>query len=484
MAIFMASIDNTIVSTSINEIVNDLGNVNKIGWIFTAYLLSSTATMLIFGKLSDIYGRKKMILFGLGLFIIGSMLCGLSQNMEQLILFRIIQGIGTGALVPIIFILIFELYPDSKDAAKMSGLFGSVYGLATIAGPQIGNVIMNLSEWRWNFYINVPLGVISFILITILLSETKKDKKPKVDYIGTFLLIVVIVSALLVFEWGGDEYVWTSIPIIGLIMGSIISTILFIIVETKVKEPIIPLEIFKNKVVSVSVIIVFLKGILMFAVLTYIPIISSSVLGNENSSLLLTIFMFAIMLGTIVFGFLMHKFSFRIIYVVAMLVGALTTYYLTQIDGETFKWGVIISLALMGFLSIGSVMTVSQNAVVNYVEKKYISIASSMIGFWRSVGAIFGVSILSSYINSNLITFAKNNEHTKDFGKEKINSILNDKTNIENYSNELIEAINGLFGKSVIISFHFVMITCVLGIIIAFFIGNAKFKKRNLNNEE
>ncbi|MED2975105.1 MFS transporter, partial [Fictibacillus sp. B-59209] len=210
LGLFMSSLDNTIVSASISQVIKDIGGFDKMSWIFTAYMLSATSTMLVFGKMSDLFGRKLFYLIGISMFLIGSALCGTAQNIDQLIFYRVIQGIGSGAIFPISFTIIYSVSTDPKQAAKMSGIFAGIFGISSVLGPQIGTWISesSLLGWRWCFYVNVPFGLLSIVTLAIALKESKSDFKPKVDYLGTLLLVSSTVLLLLGLEWGGKDYAW------------------------------------------------------------------------------------------------------------------------------------------------------------------------------------------------------------------------------------------------------------------------------------
>lgn len=399
LGLLMSSLDNTIVSASINHVIEDIRGFDKLSWIFTAYMLAATSTMLVFGKMSDLFGRKLFYLIGISMFLLGSALCGVAQSIDQLIWFRVIQGIGSGAIFPISFTIIYTVFADPKQAAKMSGVFGAIFGLSSVAGPQLGTFITEHWGWRWCFYVNVPIGVASFIILLIALKESRSDTKPKVDYWGTILLVITTVSIMLALELGGKDYAWSSLEIIGLFASAVIFGSLFVWVELRAEEPILPFTIFKNKMVLGTSIICFCQGALMFSAITYLPIFSVAVLGHENSNSILTPMMGSVVAGAIVAGFLQSKFAFRTLMTISMTIAVCTAILLSMLTIDTPQWYMITLMVMLGLGAIGPMMSVAQNSIASSVAPKYIGVSSSIVGFWRSMGGVLGASIMATIVN-------------------------------------------------------------------------------------
>lgn len=402
LGLLMASLDNTITSAAINQIIKDIGGFERMSWVFTGYVLAATSTMLVFGKLSDLFGRKRFYLIGIGAFLFGSALCGMAGSMEQLIFFRFIQGIGAGSLFPISFTIIFTIFSGEK-AAKMSGIFAGIFGLSSVAGPQIGTFISEQLSWRWCFYVNLPIGILSFIILLFALKESRSNKKVVIDYLGTVLLIVTTISFMLGLEWGGKEYVWTSWQILSLFITSLICGTLFIVIEKKAEEPILPLELFKKRLVLSTSIACLCQGAIMFAAITYLPIFSVAVLGQANSNSMLTPLMFSLMLGAVFAGgFLINRLSFRTIMVTSMFSGIVATYLLSTLPHDASELHMISLMVLLGLGAIGPLMSVAQNAVASCVDRKYLGVLSSVVGFWRNIGGILGASLMATIVNHRL----------------------------------------------------------------------------------
>ncbi|RKP45401.1 DHA2 family efflux MFS transporter permease subunit [Cohnella endophytica] len=402
LGLLMSSLDNTIVASCINKLSEDFNVFDKVSWVFTAYMLAATSTMLVFGKMSDLFGRKTFYLIGIGMFLIGSALCGVAQNADQLIWFRVIQGIGSGALFPISFTIIYTIFKDPKDAAKMSGVFGAIFGLSSVAGPQLGSFIAEHLGWRWNFYINVPIGLASMIILIIALKETRSEHKPKIDYLGTLFLIVTTVSLMLALEWGGKDYAWNSWQEIGLFAISAIFGAFFVAVELRAPEPVLPLSIFKNKMVLGTSILCFCQGVIMFSAITYLPFFTVGVLGRTNSNGVLTPMMASLIVGAILFGFLQSKFAFRTLMLFTMLMTIVVASLLAVVGPDASNGYMIALMILLGVGAVGPLMSVAQSSVAANVDPKYMGVSSSIVGFWRNLGGILGASIMATIVNNNL----------------------------------------------------------------------------------
>ncbi|MEW9700810.1 MFS transporter [Paenibacillus sp. SI8] len=407
LGLLMSALDNTITSAAISHIIGDINGFDKISWVFTAYMLASTSTMLVFGKLSDMFGRKLFYLIGIFIFLVGSALCGTAQDITQLIVYRAIQGIGSGAIFPISFTIIFTIFADPKQAAKLSGVFAAIFGLSSVAGPQIGTFLAENWGWRWCFYVNLPLGLLSFLVLLIALKESRSDRRPKIDYLGTLLLIITTVSLMLALEWGGKEFPWASWQIIGLLAVAVVVGILFVAVERKAQEPMLPLPLFKNRMVVGMVLACLCQGAIMFSAIAYLPIFSTAVLGQANSNGLLTPMMFSLMVGAVTSGFFLRFFSFRAVIAFSMAAGIVVGYLLSIVSHDASKWYMILLMVILGVGAIGPLMGVAQNAVALSVDRKYIGVSSSIVGFWRNIGGVLGASIMATIVNNNYQSLIK-----------------------------------------------------------------------------
>ncbi len=402
LGMLMASLDNTIVSTAMPTVVSQLGGLEIFSWVFTAYLLTSTTFIPIFGKLADLYGKKLFYMLGLAVFIIGSALSATSQTMFQLILYRAVQGIGAAAMFPITFAMIMEVFPPEKRG-KMQGLFSAVFGISAVAGPTLGAYFTDFLSWHWIFLINVPLGLIALLFIGGYYKEMPREKrKVVIDYAGAFTLSFAIVSLILGLVMGGKDFSWDSWQILSMLIGSGLLLVLFFWIEAKANEPIIPLSLF-NKGVTSATFSSFFQGVIMIAASSYIPLFIQGVLGGSasNAGNLLTPMMLSLVAGSTIGGLLMGKISFRPIMIAASIVMAVGTYLLSQIDMTTSNSYMVLSMIVLG-LGLGPLMPVTMMLTQTSVGPKNIGVGTSLIAFFRNIGMALGVSILGVIVNNRI----------------------------------------------------------------------------------
>lgn len=477
LGLLMSSLDNTIVASCINKISEDFNIFDKVSWVFTAYMLAATSTMLVFGKMSDLFGRKMFYMIGIGLFLLGSALCGVAQSADQLIWFRVIQGIGSGALFPISFTIIYTIFKDPKDAAKMSGVFGAIFGLSSVAGPQLGSFIAEHMGWRWNFYINVPIGLASMIVLMIALKETRSDRKPKIDYLGTLFLMMTTISLMLALEWGGKDYAWNSWQVIGLFVTSAVIGTLFILVELRAAEPVLPLGIFKNKMVLGTSILCFCQGVIMFSAITYLPSFTIGVLGHTNSNGVLTPMMASLIVGAMLFGFLQSKFAFRTLMLFTMLMTIIVASLLANVGPDASSGFMIVLMILLGLGAVGPLMSVAQSAIAANVDPKYMGVSSSIVGFWRNIGGILGASIMATIVNGNLTRLISDGAEQAGIPADKISTLANPEL-LMRAGGEMEPHIRRFLQESLstAINHGFILSICVggLGFVTAIFVGKSR----------
>ncbi|WP_341277948.1 DHA2 family efflux MFS transporter permease subunit [Paenibacillus sp. FSL H8-0537] len=474
LGLLMSSLDNTITSAALSHIIKDIGGFEQVSWVFTAYMLASTSMMLVFGKMSDLFGRKLFYLIGISIFLLGSALCGMAQDITQLIVFRAIQGIGAGALLPISFTIIYTVFADPKQASKMAGVFAGIFGLSSVAGPQIGTLLSEAWGWRWCFYVNVPIGIVSFLVLLFALKESRSERKPKIDYLGTAFLIICTISLMLALEWGGKDYAWTSWQILSLFAVSVIVGLLFISVELRAEEPILPLVLFKNRMVVGLCLACLCQGAIMFSAIAYLPIFSTAVLGQENSNALLTPMMVSLISGAVLFGFLQSKFAYRTLIAFTMAAGVVVSYLLSTVSHDASKWYMISLMILLGLGAIGPLMSMSQTAMAASVERKYIGISSSIVGFWRSIGGVLGASIMATIVNNNLKTLLSDGAAEHHIPQDQIATLANPEQLVRGAGNvpqDIIAFVRDSLGTAINHGFMLSMVFAVLGIVAAFVAG-------------
>lgn len=400
LAILMAAMDNTIVATAMGTIVSDLGGFDKFVWVTSAYMVAVMAGMPIFGKLSDMYGRKRFFIFGLIVFLVGSALCGIAQSMVQLSVFRAIQGIGGGALMPIAFTIVFDIFPP-ENRGKMTGLLGATFGAASVLGPLLGAYITDFISWHWVFYINVPIGIVSFYLIFRYYKESLEHSKQRIDWGGAITLVVAIVSLMFALELGGKQYDWGSIQIISLLSIFGVLFIAFILIERKAQEPIISFWMFKNRLFATSQILAFLYGGTFIILAVFIPIFVQAVYGGSatNAGFILTPMMLGSVAGSAVGGIFQTKTSFRNLMVISVISYFIGMLLLGTMDPETTRWMITIFMILVGF-GMGFSFSLLPTASIHNLEPRYRGSANSTNSFLRSLGMTLGVTIFGTVQNN------------------------------------------------------------------------------------
>lgn len=393
LAILMASMDNTIVATAMGTIVGELGGLDKFVWVTSAYMVAEMAGMPIFGKLSDMFGRKKFFIFGLIVFLIGSILCGTAESITQLSIYRAIQGIGGGALIPIAFTIMFDTVPV-EQRGKLGGLFGAVFGLSSIFGPLLGAYITDYINWQWVFYVNIPLGLLAFVFIVFFYKESPVHSKQKIDWWGSVTLVGAVVSLMFALELGGHKYEWNSGMIVGLFTIFAVLFAAFIFIERKVTDPIISFPMFKVRLFSTSNLLGLLSGMAFITASVYIPIYIQGVLGGTatNSGLVLLPMMLGSVVSATTGGFLMNKWSYRKIMIVFSVIFTVGMFLLTTLTPDTGRFLVTIYMILTG-LGIGATFSVLTNAAIHHFEPSQRGSVNSTVSFIRSLGMTLGITV-------------------------------------------------------------------------------------------
>ena len=403
LALLLSALDQTIVSTALPQIAIDLDGLNKLSWVATSYLLASAIVTPIYGKLGDMYGRKKIFMSSIIIFLIGSVLCGLSQSMDQLIIFRAIQGLGGGGLMALVLAIVGDVVPP-RERGRYQGYLGAVFGVSSVAGPLLGGLITEHISWHWIFFINIPLGALALYVVSTRLHLPVRRSPHRVDYLGAGLLSVAAVSLLLVTVWGGTEYAWKSMEILGLAFTSLLFTGLFIWRERFAAEPIMPLRLFKNDIFVTSVLLSMFAGVAMFASILFIPQYQQVVRGNSptESGLLMFPLVFGIVAGSITSGRLISKTGkYRIFPIVGSLMLALGLWMFSHIGLTTSNLIISFWMVVVGG-GLGLFMQVSTLAVQNSAKRSDLGSATSAVTFFRSIGGSLGGAIFGSVLVARL----------------------------------------------------------------------------------
>jgi EmrB/QacA subfamily drug resistance transporter len=401
LALLLAALDSTIVATALPTIVGDLGGLDQYSWVVTSYLLTFTVSTPLYGKLGDLYGRKRLFQAAIVIFLVGSALSGQSRNMMELIVFRGVQGVGGGGLMVGAQAIIGDVV-SPRERGRYQGYFGAVFGLASVAGPLVGGFLTDNVSWRWVFYVNVPVGIVALVAVAIALDTPVERVHHTIDYLGSALMAAGVTCLILITTWGGNDYDWGSPQIVGLAVAAVVLLGLFILVETRAKEPLVPLHLFRNSVFVVTCIIALAVGAALYGATTYLPQYQQVVRGESatSSGLQLIPLMAGVVLASLIVGQLITRTGRYRIYPIAgtaVMAGALLL--LSRVGVDTGPFVLAAYMAMLG-VGIGLVMQMLVLVAQNSVQMRDLGTATSLSSFARSIGGSFGVALLGSIFNT------------------------------------------------------------------------------------
>ncbi|HTU15298.1 MAG TPA: MFS transporter [Solirubrobacterales bacterium] len=405
LVMLLAALDQTIVSTALPTIVGELGGLNHISWVVTAYLLAVTIGTPLYGKLGDMYGRRVVIMAALTIFLIGSVLCGLANGMTELIAFRAIQGIGGGGLMVSAQAGIGDVV-SPRERGRFMGLFGAVFGVASIGGPLIGGFFTTHISWRWIFYVNIPLGLVALVVLALTFPKVQNSVKRTIDYAGTVLLAIGLSSIVLLTTLGGTTYDWASPEIIGMGVVGVLALIAFGFAERRAPEPILPPHLFRNRVFVVTSALGFVVGFALFGSLTYLPLFQQVVRGLDptESGLQMLPLMGGLLIASIGSGQIISRIGrYRIFPILGTGIACFGLYLLSGIDSSIGAGTMALYMAILGF-GLGLVMQVLVLAVQNAVSYSELGVATSGATLFRSIGGSMGTAVLGAIFANRLAT--------------------------------------------------------------------------------
>jgi EmrB/QacA subfamily drug resistance transporter len=419
---FLAALDVTIVGTAMPTIIGRLGGMSLFPWVFSAYLLTYTVTTPIYGKLADLFGRRVVYAWGTGIFLLGSVLCGLSENMIQLIVFRTVQGLGAGAVLPVTITIIGDIF-TLEERGRMQGLFSSVWGVSAIIGPALGGVIVDYLDWRWIFYLNLPIGIVSILMLLFYLEERKPSGRLQLDYPGSTTLMLGVSALLLALLQGGTAHSWSSPFILTMFLLATGFLLAFIKIESRALEPILPLTLFQNRIISISVAVNFTAGMVLIGVSSYVPLFVQGVSGGTavNAGAALAPMSIGWPLGSIVGGRFLLRVGYKKMAVLGMALQVVAAVLLLTLGPASTRAFIAATTFTMG-LGLGFCTTALIVMVQAVVEWNRRGVATAIVQFMRTLGATLGIAVTGTALNSLLVS--RINQQTGGRGTEAI-SIVN-----------------------------------------------------------
>ncbi|MFC9956233.1 DHA2 family efflux MFS transporter permease subunit [Streptomyces nigra] len=403
LGMLLAALDQTIVSTALPTIVSDLGGLEHLSWVVTAYLLASTAATPLWGKLGDQYGRKRLYQIAIVIFLVGSALCGMAQDMTQLIAFRALQGLGGGGLIVLSMAIVGDIVPP-RERGRYQGLFGAVFGATSVLGPLLGGVFTEHLSWRWVFYVNLPVGAVALIVIALVLHIPRRSTKHVIDYLGTVLIAAVATGLVLVASLGGTTWGWGSAQIVALAVASVVLAFVFVAVERRAAEPVLPLKLFRVRTFTLSAVISFIVGFAMFGAMTYLPTFLQVVQGISPtlSGVHMLPMVAGMLLSSTGSGQIVSRTGrWKVFPIAGTGVTAVGLLLLHQLDAGSSTALMSVYFFVFG-LGLGLVMQVLVLIVQNAVPYEDLGVATSGATFFRSIGASFGVAIFGTVFASRL----------------------------------------------------------------------------------
>jgi len=402
LGLFTAAMDQTIVGTAMPRVVAHLGGYEHYSWVFTGFMVVSTTAVPIVGKLTDMYGRKFFFLGGIAVMMLGSALCGMSQSMIQLIAFRGIQGLGAGTIMATAFAIIGDVFPPAQRA-RWAGLMTGVFAAASVVGPLIGGYITDNLNWRWVFYVNLPMGALALSVFFSVMPSVRSGLRHQLDYWGVTMLILAVVPLLLAFSWANEQYPWLSVQIIGLLAFAALAGLAFAAVEMRAAEPILPPALFRHPIFLVSAAVTFLTAMGMYGSIVYLPLFVQGVTGSSatNSGLVTMPMMLSLSITAAIVGQILGRWGrYRIIAVVGLAVMSGGMFLMSRMDVNSTNVIATRNMIVVG-IGLGAVMPIFVLVVQNALPYRMLGVSTAAIQFFRSVGGTMGVAIMGSIVNSS-----------------------------------------------------------------------------------
>jgi len=495
LGVLLSALDSTVVGTSLPQVVADIGGFEHFAWVFSAYMLASTLVIPIAGKLSDIYGRRPVYLAGLVVFLAGSMLAGMVADMNQLILMRALQGVGGGMLFPVAMAIVADIYAPA-DRGKIQGVIGAVFGLASVIGPFMGgwtvdNVhVLGIASWRWIFYINLPVGVAAVLMVSAFFPRVERAGTMPLDIVGSSMMSVSLVSLLLATIWGGDTFAWTSPQLLALVATSVGSLVAFVLIERRAKDPVVPPHLFREPIFMVSSVALFLAGMSMFGVISFMPTYMQGVVGisatYSGAALLpMTITMVA---SSATSGLLLERFGYKSFALAGTIITAAGLLLLSRLGPDPSIWLAVGEMAVLG-VGMGFTMQTYVVAAQNAMERRHIGVGTSTLTLLRSLGGTMGVTLYGTVLNAQL-----RHQLPAHLGQpvvdqlvlnpfidgqvERIPSLLLQREFLDGSPSVLVDGIKGAFTDSLSVVFVMGAAVAIAAMVVTLFLRSRPLKSR------
>ncbi len=482
-AIFLAALDQTIVATALPQIVKDLNSFDSISWVFSSYMLASTVTIPIFGKLADIYGRRRFYLMGIVVFLAASVACGLAQSMSALIAFRALQGLGAGAIMVNSLAIIGDLFSPA-ERGKWQGVISSMFGLASIIGPLLGGWLSDFASWRYVFLVNIPFGLVVLLIIHYNFPHQPKEKQHHtIDYPGAVLLSLGLLSLLFSAVSVGERHRWHSPQVLFLLLLSFLLLAAFVRIELRAKAPIFPLELFSNRAFNVSIAVIFLNGMCMFGVISYIPIFAQITLTRSasDSGLILIPLILALTLSSVISGQIVSRTGkYKIVLIIGSLMTAIGMYLLAGMGSETTSLQLLQSMVLMG-AGFGTGMPIFIVVTQSSFPHSKLGVVTSSTQLFRSIGSTLGIAFLGTLMTAKLSSAMATIDPSK-FGLHDIDVAHFQKyftPAFQQHGAPLLKLLRDDFTLSVSYVFSVCAVLSVVSLLLVFFLPEIPLRRRN-----
>lgn len=466
VGMFLSALDQSIVGTALPLITSDLGGLDKLSWVVTAYLLTATASTPLWGKISDLYGRRLLFQIAIITFLVGSLLAGFSQNIEQLIAFRAIQGLGGGGLMALALATIGDVIPP-RERGRYQGYFAAVFGTSSVLGPVLGGWFAEGPGWEWIFFVNIPIGLVALVVTSAALKIPHVRRDHTIDYLGAAVVVSAVSSFLLYTAWAGPDLGWGSSTGLALLVAGAVLTVLFVFVELKADEPIIPMRLFRNSIFSIANVFGFMIGIAMFGAMIFIPVYLQVVDGMSptTSGLAMIPLVVGIFATSITAGQLMTRNGrYKIYPILGAAVVTVSLLLLAQLDNQSPYWFAGLAMFVMG-AGLGLTMQVLVTVVQNSVDRSDIGVATSSVAFFRQMGGSFGTALFGAILSSRLAVHLSDalSAGAVPTGSGNVDSLVNDVEAIQALPEPLHDLVTGAFS----LALHDMFLTAVPLVLVA-----------------